>query len=217
MTAQHPLSQEALANPTVNAMEQRFRDIMKDPRRSFGYYETAHKMQWTDFGPDTVLTPLTLSRHTAISTTRALHVGIPVSLNGNNPEELLRYQFQYRTFIKGVTYTIIAPQLTDDGAPEAGFFEGSFDAGDFVYAQFERAGSTQFFQDKPCPLSEIGGKGPQPYLYNPIPAVQNNGTIDLKLSINPPGWTDTQNPPFVERIGYVTVSLHCEYINQYGV
>ena len=200
---------------SINANENRFK-ILNNPVMRQAYYDAAFTVGLT-IGPGLELSPLVLTQQTPITTTDPLHPGDPVALSATTPNAVLRYYFQDGAFVKRITYTVTAPRLLADGTPEAGFFEGTVDPGDYVYGQWKRAGAGQVFMDFPCPLSEIGGPGSNPYFFDLIPCVQPAGTLLLDLSIVPNAHVDSQTPPFVDRLGMVQVSLHCERINNFGV
>jgi len=203
------------AQTSVNAQQDRFKVLSNPGLRQI--YEEQARALGMHFGPQTELSPLIITETTTISTTTATHPNIPIALNADVPTQRLRYYFQDGAFIRRVTATIIATVLTADGQPSPGFFQ-NINPLDYVYAQFRRDGAGQIFQTRRMPLSAMAGDGAHSYFFNLIPAVQPGGSILLELSIIPPIDQIAQAPPpFVDRIGQVTVDLHAERFNAFGV
>jgi hypothetical protein len=213
----------------TNAMRERFmafmnNDVMQE-------YKRAARIIGEDIGADTVLTPLVQSESTVIRTTTATHPDTPVSLNADFPEQQLRFYFQDPAFIRRITATVTAPVLTADAlagataVPVPPFEPQVFttqpfvdiDAADFIYVQFERDGSGQVYQSRPMPLSEFSGNGSDSYFFNLIPVMPKAGSMLVTVSILPPNNRNFDNPPFVDRVGMVTISLHTERFNPFGV
>jgi hypothetical protein len=201
------------ADEIVNAWEARFSALLQ-PRMRDEYNKAAASVGM-QFGPETELTPMIVTESTLPVTTTQTHAGIPVSLNVDQPTATMRFRFQDGAFIRRVTSTVTAIRLEGDGQPEPGFFEGFVDPRDYIYVQFQRDGAGQIFQTRFMPLSELSGPGSHAYFFNLIPAVQPTGSILVNVSINPP--TGNLLNPFVERVGMVTISMHSERFNAFGI
>ena len=198
-----------------NAAERRWYTLTLDDMRTL-YEEEARKIgvRW---GPQTELSPLVHSQITEIRLDRPAHPGIPVALNVDQPTQQLRFYFDDPTLIRRVTATVGACRLTPAGQPEPGFFFPS--ESDYVWARATRAGQGQVFMTQPMSLGNMSGNGGLPYFFFIIPGVQQGGTILIDLTIVPPGFPNgpASPPPFVERIGWVGVDLHCERFNKFGI
>jgi len=172
-----------------------------------------------------------LSESTVVNLATETHAGIPVSFNTDQRTQPLLYYFQDGAFIRRITATVTAPVLTANalagaaGVPAAPYEPqvlttqpfGDINAADFIYVMMERDGAGQRFMTNPCTLSETTGSGAHSYFFNLIPVVQPGGSILIDLSIMPPRNQNFADPPFVERIGMVTISFHCERVNLFGV
>ena len=213
-----------------NAMRERFMAFQNPDIRA--YYEEAAYQVGITLGTDTRLTPLIKSDSTVISDATATHPGVPVSLNEDVQTAQLRYYFQDAAFIRRVTATVLSPVLRPGAI--AGYagpgpvppFEpqvlttqpfDKIDVTNFIYAQMQRDGSGQLFQDEFVPLSEITGDGAHSYFFNLIPVVKSGGSILINLSIMPPKNSNFPYPPFIDRVGLVTISMHTERFNLFGV
>jgi hypothetical protein len=214
----------------TNAMRERFMAFMNPDIRS--YYEEAAHQVGIELGTDTRLTPLIKSVSTTISDATATHPGIPISFNNDTRSQQVRFYFQDAAFIRRVTATIAVPVLSANavagfaGPPPVPPFEPQFltntmfddiHPADFVYAQMQRDGSGQLFQDEYVPLSEMTGDGAHSYFFNLIPLVKSGGSILIDITIMPPNNSNFAYPPFVDRIGMVTISMHTERFNMFGV
>ena len=197
-----------------NAMEDRFKVLINPALRD--EYQRAAARVGLEFGADSRLSPLIHSEATVISTQTATHPGVPVSLNIDVPQQIMRFYFQDPAFIRRVTATAIAVRLKADGQPEPSFFDGKINPLDYIYAQIQRAGAGQTFSTNPVPLSQMAGDAGHSYFFNLIPVMRDAGTLNLTLSLIPPGSNDTI-PPFVDRVGQVSVSFHAERFNPFGV
>jgi hypothetical protein len=204
---------------SVNHLENRFRQLM-DPEAEANYRalvfarykEAARRANWRiSVGPDMELAPLVLNQTTIINNNTATFPGVPVSLSVDVPRQQLRYFFQDGAFIRSMTVQVTATRLLANGQPEPGFFE-DVNPADYIYGQWRRAGAGDVFQDQLMPLSEIAGDAGLPGFFSMVPAVQPSGTLLLDLTIVPPAQPNQQAPPFVSRIGLVSVSLHCERV-----
>ena len=219
-----------------NANEERFRALQIPDIRN--YYEQAAARAGFNLSKEYNLTPLVISRNTLKYTNTATNPGIAISLNADVPRQTLRFYFQDPAFVRRVTTTVVAPVLRPDGVPgiQGPFLNGGgepyenftpteldcwcFDGvspEDYIYAQYERDGSGQLFQDQFVPLSEIAGNAAHGYFYNLVPFVKAGGSLLITLSLFPPGNQSFDHPPFMSRVGEVTISFHCERVNIFGV
>lgn len=219
-----------------SAQEERFRALQIPDIRD--YYEEAASRAGFKLSEQYNLTPLVVSQCTQIYTNTATNPTIEISLNADVPRQVMRFYFQDPAFIRRVTTTIIAPVIHPAGVPgvqgpflngggqpyenftptelDCWCFEG-VSPEDYLYAQFERDGAGQIFQTQMVPLSEIAGNAAHGYFFNLIPFVKAGGSLVVTLSIMPPGNQSFDHPPFVSRIGLVTLSFHCERVNLFGV
>jgi len=221
------------AGSGVNAMEERFMAFLNPDIRTL-YEQAAYNAGLqTRIGTDSRLTPIVVSETTVINANTETDPDVPVSFNADIRDQTLRFFFQDGAFIRRITATVIAPVLTADALAGAGAvpvppFEpqvlttqpfGDLDASDYIYVMMERDGAGQRFMTRPIPLSETCGDGAHAYFFNLIPVVQPGGSIIMNLSINPPGRGNDnfETPPFIDRIGLVTISFHCERANFFGV
>lgn len=211
-TGRDLLSKNASAM-SVNALEDRFRALSMPSVRQL--YEQVAADYGYEFGPKSMLRPHVNTEYTVIHTNTAAHPDKPVSLNVNVPSQPLRFEFQDPCFIRRVTATIVALRIKEDGQSEPAFFDGASAAGNYIYAQFTRAGAGDTFQTQPVPLSEICGDAHNGYFFDLIPLVRANGALLVTVTIQPPG--SSSPPPFVERVGLVDISFHTERWAPFGV
>jgi len=219
-----------------NANEERFRALQIPDIRD--YYEEAASRAGFKLSEKYNLTPLVNSKQTQIYTNTATNPGIPISLNADVTRQPMRFYFQDPAFIRRVTATILAPVIYPAGVPgvqgpflnaggqpyenftptelDCWCFEGVAPE-DYLYAQFERDGAGQVFQTQTVPLSEVAGNAQLGYFFNLIPFVKAGGSIVVNLNIMPPGDQNFDAPPFVSRMGLITLSFHCERVNLFGV
>ena len=206
---------DARVQSTANLARERFQDLGRP-----GWYEKYQEIAeqaGVELAQRVRLAPHVLVQYTTIRTDLVAPLtGIPVSLSSQVPQQTLQFYFQDPAFIRRVTATVTGLRLLQAGQPDVEL-SGSFDAGDYIYAQLRRAGAGDVFFDKPMPLSEFTGKGWASYFYDLVPFVRQAETLALDLSIVPPGNTNLNAPPFVDHVGLVNISFHTQRLAPWGM
>lgn len=198
---------------SVNSIIDRFK-VLSHPLLRQAYEKSAREAG-LQFGSNDRLSPLIYAKSTPISTETATHPGLPISLNADVPTQSLRFYFQDPVFIRRCTATVIAPRFNAAGLPEPNV-QLEINPADYIYVRMVREGNNDQFMTEFIPLSQVSGDGGASYFWNLIPMVRNGGAILWEVTIIPPG-QDGVIPFFVDRIGLVSISLHCERFNPFGV
>jgi hypothetical protein len=213
-----------------NAFMNRF-DVMATPSLRDQYARIAQNYG-IQINPDGGLIPLCLTAQTRITFNSTAHPGLPTSLDVVTPEQTsLEIKVEDPVFIRKVTYAIntcvFLPAAISgfSGPPPAPPFEPQvltemmrMDPADFIYIQVRRPGGGQVYQDNYITLRQFAGNGSEPYFWSPIPVIPRGGQLLIAASIMPPGQQAFGNvPPFVDRIGFLQISFHCERFAPMGV
>jgi len=201
---------------SVNAWANRFKSLVFGGQQFDELYQWQAERAGLKYGPKSKLAPHILTQATPITLDDPLHIDIPVSLSATTVSVSLRYYFQDPAFIRRATSTVMAPRLTAAGQPDQ-LFENSIDPRDYIYAQLKREGAGDTFMTNFMPLSEFTGPGMHAYFWNLVPAVRQAETLELTLTIIPPGFSSNEDPPFVDHIGQVIVSFHTERLAAWGI
>lgn len=179
-------------------------------------YDEIAALHGIKIGADLLLSPLTMVKATRIDYNTQHNPGEPISLNQDTRSQTLLFQFEDPSFVTGVTATVIALQPTEFGQSWVGNY-ACLDPLSMVYGQFTRDGAGQKYQSEKAPLSSIAGIGKLQYFFPLIPVLGRGGLLSIIVSIDPPNQTAFPTPPFVESVGLVTIELHCERFNYFGV
>jgi hypothetical protein len=218
-SSRRPIGDPFEGEVSPNSLRNRW-NVLTDEALREQYYEAAKRAGISNFGPKTELSPIQITDQLLIRTDTDTHDGIPVVLNADVPTARLRFRFQDPAFIRRLTAEVTAVRLLGVGQPEPGFFGGSVNPLDYIYIQFRRDGAGQVYQTYPISMSQALGKGRDSYFWDLIPCVQGAGSILADVSLIPPGPSTggaaPTEPPFVERVGFLQVAMHCERFNPFG-
>lgn len=222
-------NQEVVPMGQINSQAERY-IVLTDPEMRRVYREAA-EAAGLQFNPDSRLRPLVQSDNTTLVYNTALHPEEPISLNDNIPRARLRIYFQDPAFIRQVTCTVLRARWKPQGLPGAAStpappFEPQVLTTlnavpeDYIFVQFRRDGAGQVYHEQEVPLSSVCGTGELPYLWSPIPVMKPGGSLQLDLSLIPPGQTNIPSDepsPFIDSVGYIQIDMHVEKFQALGL
>jgi len=228
--AQPPDEEEAGTEPEFrNVYAERYK-VLEEPALRRQYYDRVAQDAGIEIG-SWPLKSLVLVAKTPISYRTAHHPDLPVSFNVDIPRQSLRIMFQYLTFVRRATCSINTVVWTPGGlsgvaaVPPAPFEPqvltenpmAGVNVLDYLYVQIKRDGGGQLYQTGYVAMSEFFGNATHPYVWEPVPIVERGGSLLFEVTILPEGQTQQQDvPPFIDRIGFLMISLHCDYFDAMG-